>query len=54
MKQRIRFALLMLKSNFHFLGAIMKCQKCSESEVLHEAEEAPCYANDRMALSKVN
>ena len=27
---------VMLKSNFNFLGAIMKCQKCCESQALHK------------------
>ena len=44
--------MLMLKSSFNFLGAIMKCQECSESEALHEIEEVLRYAKDRMARSK--
>ena len=27
----------MLKSSFNFLGVIMKCQRCNESEALHES-----------------
>ena len=34
-----------VKSSFKFLGAVIKCQKCSKSEVLG-------YAKDRMARSK--
>ena len=44
----------MLKSSFNFLGAIMKCQKCSESKALHEIEEVLSHANDRMACSKTD
>ena len=39
MNQRIHFAVLMLKSSFSVLGAIMKYQKYSESETLHEIAE---------------
>ena len=39
---------------FNFLGAIMKCQKCSESEALNEIGEVLCYAKDRMAHSKTD
>ena len=31
----------------------MKCQKCSESEALHEIGEVLRYAKDRMARSKM-
>ena len=34
----------MLKSSINFLGAIMKCQKCSVSEALHEIGDVLCYA----------
>ena len=44
----------MLKSNFYFLGVIMKCHKCSESETLHKIEGVPYYAKDRMASSKTD
>ena len=54
MKQRIHFAVLMLKSIFDFLGAIMKCQKCSECEALHEIGEVLRYAKDRMVGSKTD
>ena len=52
--QRIHVAVLMLKSSFYFFGAIMKCQKCSESEALLEIEEILWYAYDQMAYSKAN
>ena len=39
MSQRIHFAALILKSSFNFIGTIMKCQKYSESEGLHEIGE---------------
>ena len=51
LNQRIHFAALMSKSSFNFLGAIMKCQRCSESETLHEIGVLP-YAKDRMVDSK--
>ena len=54
MNQSIHFAVLMLKLNFYFLGAIMKCQKFSESEALHEIEEAFCFAKDRMSRWKTD
>ena len=44
----------MLKSTFNFLGAIIKCQRCSKSEAPHEIGEVLCYAKDRMALSKTD
>ena len=31
----------------------MKCQKCSESEALHEIGKVLRYAKDRMARSKM-
>ena len=34
LKQKIHFAVLMLKSSFNFLGATMKFQKWSKSEAL--------------------
>ena len=52
MNQRIHFAVLILKSSFNFLGAIMRCQKCSESEALREIGEALRYAKDQMARSR--
>ena len=52
LNQRIHFAVQRLKSSFNFLGTIMKCQKCSESEALHEIGEVLRYAKDRMARSK--
>ena len=51
LNQSIHFAALMSKSNFHFLGAIMIYQRCSESETRHEIEVRP-YAEDRMEGSK--
>ena len=44
----------MLKSSFNFLGAIMKCQKCSESKALHDIGEVLRYAKDRMARLKTD
>ena len=44
----------MLKSSFYFFGAIMKCQKCSESEALLEIEDILWNAYDQMAHSKAN
>ena len=41
----------MLKPIFNFLDAIMKCQKCSESEALHEIGEVHRYEKDRMVGS---
>ena len=38
LNQRIHFSVLILKSCFNFLGAIMKYQKNRESEALHEIE----------------
>ena len=32
----------------------MKCQRCSESEALHEIEDVLRYAKDRMARWKMN
>ena len=52
MNQRIHFAVLMLKSSFNVLGAITKCQKCSESETLHEIWEVFRYAKDETAQLK--
>ena len=52
--QQIHFATQTLKSSFNFLGAIMKCQKCSESETLHETGEVLRYAKNRMARSKTD
>ena len=54
MNQGIHFAILMLKSSFDFLEAIVKCQKCSESEALSETGEVLRYAKDRTARSKIN
>ena len=51
LNQRIHFAALMSKSSFNFPGAIMKCQKCSESETLHEIEVLP-YAKAHLVGSK--
>ena len=39
LNQRIHFAVLMSKSSFNLLGAIMKCQRYSESETVHEIED---------------
>ena len=52
--QQIHFAAQTLKSSFNSLGAIMKCQKCSESETLHETGEVLRYAKNRMARSKTD
>ena len=54
MNQGIHFAVLMLKSSFNFLRAIMKCQKCSESEAVHEIGELLRYAKDRTGRSKTD
>ena len=54
MNQRILFAVLILKSSFNFLGAIMKCQKRSEREALHEIEDVLRYAKDRIACLKTD
>ena len=51
LNQRIHFAALMSKLSSIFVGAIMKCQRCSESETLHKIEVLP-YAMDRMVGSK--
>ena len=44
----------MLKSSFNFLGAIMKWQRYSESEAMHEIGEVLHCAKDRMAPSKTD
>ena len=52
----------MLKSRFNFLGAIMKCQRCNESEVLHESGVGfggggswlRNYVEDRMVRSRTD
>ena len=54
MNQRIYFAVLILKSSFKFLGAIMKYQKYSESEALHETGEVLRYPKDRIARLKMD
>ena len=52
MNQRIHFAVLILKSSFNFLGAIMKCQKPNESKTLNEIGEVLRYAKNLMTRSK--
>ena len=54
MNQRIHFAVLILKSSFNFLGAIMKYQRYSEREALHETGEFLRYPKDRMARLKMD
>ena len=54
MNQRIHFAVLILKSRFIFLGAILKYQKYSEYEALHEIGEVLRYPKDRMVLWKMD
>ena len=44
----------MSKSGFNFLGAIMKCPKCSKSEALHEIGEVLRYEKDRTARLKTD
>ena len=46
--------MLTLKSSLNFLRAITKCQKCSESEALHEIWEVLRYKKDRTAHSKTD
>ena len=48
------FVVLILKSGFNVLRAIMKSEKCSESEALHEIGEVLGYAKDRMACLKAD
>ena len=54
LNQGIHFAVLILKSSFNFLGAIMKYQKYSESEALHEIGEVLRYPKDRMTSLKMD
>ena len=44
----------MLKSSFNSLGAIMKCQRCSESEALYEIAKVFWYAKDQKARSRTD
>ena len=52
MNQRIHFAVIILKSSFNFLGVIVKYQKYSEIEELHETGEVFHYPKDRVARLK--
>ena len=54
MNQKIHFAVLILKSSFNFLDAIMKYQKYSENEALHEIEGVLRYPKDQMARLKMD
>ena len=54
MNQRIHFAVLISKSSFSFLGVIMKYQRFSETETLHEIGEVLRYPKDRMARLKMD
>ena len=54
LNQRMHFAVLILKTSFTCLGAIMKHQKYSESEALHEIQEVLRYPKGRMANLKMN
>ena len=44
----------MLKSSFNFLSAIMKYQKVSKSEALHEIREILPYPKDRISRLKMD
>ena len=44
----------MLKLSFNFLGAVMKCQKSSESKALHGIGEVLRYAEDPMERLKTD
>ena len=46
LNQGIHFAVLILKSSFIFLVAIMKYQKYSENEALHKIGEVLHYPKD--------
>ena len=54
LNQRIHITVLLLKSSLNFLVTIMKCQKFSKSEALHDIWEVFRYAKDRMARLKMD
>ena len=54
LSQRIHFVVLIFKSSFKFLGAIKKCQKYSESEVLHKPTNLSLYVLINVMLIKTN